>query len=139
MRAPNAQEFPMTRSLTLTSLVCLVICCGCGDNREDLAAEQVSTMEEMVSVLQNIKDEASAKASKDKLAAVLKRMDDINQREAKLPQPTEAEVDAIDQKHGKRMEELMMKFAAEAMRIQFDPKIRAVLDDLDQQFQKIRS
>src|SRR5678815_1392251 len=61
------REVFMKRPFTITAVVMFLVCAGCGDSHEKLAGESVSTMKEMVSVLDSIKDEASAKAAKPKL------------------------------------------------------------------------
>lgn len=104
---------------------------GCGDSRESLADETMSVMEEMVATLQGVKDEASAKAAKPKLEDLAKRFDDINQRESKLPAPTDEQTKALIEKHGSKMDELSRKLQGEMLRIAFDPKIQSVLGDVD--------
>ena len=85
----------------------------------------------MVTVLDAVKDDTSAKAAKPKLKRLSAKLEDINTRANKLGTPTEAEVKALDQKHGKEMEELMQKMTGHMMRIAFDPKIQAELADID--------
>jgi hypothetical protein len=123
----------MKRLLARASAVMFVaiVITGCGDTRESLAEESMSTMREMVAVLDTVKDDASAKAAKPKLKTLSDKLEDINQRASKLGTPTEAEVKALDQKHGKEMEELMRKMTGHMMRIAFDPKIQAELADVD--------
>ena len=55
----------------------------------------------------------------------------INERQAKLPAPSEADIKAIESKHGKEMEELQQKMTSAMLRIAFDPKIQAELADID--------
>jgi hypothetical protein len=121
----------MRRSLGILAGVLLVLCSGCGDSHESLAGQSVSTMKEMESVLATVKDEASAKAAKPKLKAVVDRMNDINARQAKLAAPTEAEIKAIEAKYGKEMEQLQEKIGGHMLRIAFDPKIQVELGDID--------
>ena len=110
--------------------------CGGGDTYESLAAASMENTKQLVATLDTIKDEATAKAAKPKLKTLLEKMNDLNQRQAKLPAPTEADAKAIDAKYGKEMEELQMKMAGHMMRISFDPKIRAELADLDEVMRK---
>ena len=129
----------MNWSLTRTSrliVVALGLCCwsgGCGggDSHESLAVEGQGVLKQMVAVLDTVKDEASAKAAKPELKSLSEKLNDINARQAKLPAPTEAEIKAVDEKHGKEMEEIGHKFQAHAMRITFDPKLSTVFNDLD--------
>jgi hypothetical protein len=124
--------------LVTTALLLLAGGCG-GDSHQSLADESMATMKEMVATLDNIKDEASAKSNKSRLKAILQKMNGINDRQAKLPAPTEADLKAMEARHGKEMEELQTKMAGHMMRIAFDPKISAELKDLDEEFAKGRS
>jgi hypothetical protein len=125
----------MIRALTLAVCLPLIsLCCvGCGggDTHESLAGEAKGVMKEMVAVLDNVKDEASAKAAQPQLKTLAEKMNDINARQAKLPAPSDADVKAMDDKHGKEMEEIGRKFQAHAMRIAFDPKLNLALNDID--------
>ena len=129
----------MRRPLWLVAVV--MLCCalgpGCGgDTFESLADSGVATLKQLVAVFDTIKDEASAKSAKPKLKSLFEEMNRLNERQAKLPEPTEAQVEAVGKKHGKEMEELQMKLASHMMRISFDPKIRAELSDLDETMRK---
>ena len=122
----------MKRLSSLLAISILVVCPGCGgDSHESLAADSVKAMKELVATLDTIKDEASAKAAKSKLVSLSQQMTKINERQAKLPAPTEADVKAMESKYGKEMEELQPKMVAAMMRIQFDPAIQKELSDID--------
>ena len=118
---------------SLGCVLALLLCPGCGggDTHESLAVESQSVMKQMVDVLDTVKDEPSAKSAKPKLKELAEKMNDVNARQAKLPAPTQAEIDAMDKKIGKDMEEIGLKFQAHAMRITFDPKLSAVFNDID--------
>ena len=88
-------------------------------------------MKEMITVMDSVKDEASAQAAKPRLKSLVEKMNDISARQAKLPAPTEAEIKAMGEKYGKEMDEIGRRFQANAMRINFDPKLSAVFNDLD--------
>ena len=124
------------RTSVVLVAVSLVVCCfasGCGggDSHESLAVEGQGVMKQMVAVLDTVKDEPSANAAKPKLKGLVEKLNDINARQAKLPAPTEAEVKAIGEKHDKEMEEIGLKFQAHALRINFDPKLSTVFNDVD--------
>ena len=88
-------------------------------------------MKEFVAALDTVTDEATAKAAKSRLQSIVSKMNSINEREAKLPAPTEAEMQSLESKYGKEMEDLMMKLTGKMLQIQFDPKIQAALSDID--------
>ncbi|CAN5524098.1 hypothetical protein BH10PLA1_BH10PLA1_17810 [soil metagenome] len=122
----------MRNWMILASVMLLVVCSGCGgDSHEKLSKESVSTMKEMVSVLEGVKDEASAQSAKPQLKSLMEKLQDINHRQSKLPAPTEAEMKEMDSKYGKEMEETSRKFTSEMMRVMFTPKVNAVFQDLD--------
>jgi hypothetical protein len=121
----------MKRLLTLTPMLVFLLCSGCGDSHESLTSESLSTMSKLVATLDGVKDEASAKSAKADVKSLLARLNEIGTRQSKLPAPTEAEGKAIEQKFGKRMEELSMKLQGNMLRIAMDPKIRSVFDDID--------
>ena len=121
----------MKRLLAFAAALTFVVCSGCGDSHESLTGESLSTMKELVSVLDGVKDEASAKSAKPKLKSLMEKLKDINQRQSKLPAPTDAQVKAMDAKYGKQMEEISQKLQSQMLRIAFDPKIRGQLDDIN--------
>jgi hypothetical protein len=121
----------MKRSLTLASLLLLMAITGCGDTHESLTEDGISTIKKLIAVLDGVKDEASAKSAKSEIKSLMEKLNEINTKQTKLPQPTEAEVKAMGEKHGKEMDELQQKLAGHMMRIGFDPKIGPVLNDID--------
>ena len=122
----------MRRAIVLTSVLVFLVCSsGCGDSHESLAKDGLSTTKEMVTVLEGVKDEASAKAAKPKLKSLAEQLNDYNARQAKLPAMTEAELKTLESKYGKEMEETQKKLMGQLMRIQFDPKLFAELNDID--------
>ena len=76
----------------LLAVASVLIFAGCGhaDSHESLAEEGVSTMNEMVVVLDGVKDEASAKSAKPTLKSLAERLNSINERQLKLPAPSGA-------------------------------------------------
>lgn len=122
----------MKRLVALSVMMALMVGPGCGgDTHESLAAESMPLMKEMVDTLQTVKDEASAKTAKPKLQSIVTKMKSINERQAKLPAMTEAQMKSMIDKYGKEMEEMQKKMVGAMMAIQFDPKIQAVLGDID--------
>ena len=121
----------MKRLAAVMLMLIVVNCAGCGgDTHESLAGESVSTMRELVSVLDGVKDEDTAKSAKSKVKSLMEKLNDINLRESKLKPPSQDEIKAMD-KYGKEMEEVSRKFQGHMFRIMSDPKISAVFQDID--------
>lgn len=112
-------------------ILVLGICSGCGDTRDKVAADGVAVMKELVTTLESVKDGASAKAAKSKLASLGEKMKAIQKRQEKLPAITKEEQDALGAKHGKEMMELQEKLMQTFLRVGLDPAIQAELKDLD--------
>ncbi|HEX5070999.1 MAG TPA: hypothetical protein VFV78_12355 [Vicinamibacterales bacterium] len=126
----------MKRLALVPFIVSVALAAACGaDTRDSLAAEQQKVMEEFVTALDGVKDADTARSAKPKLQSIVARMEDINTRESKLPPPTDAETKALLEKHGKSMQDTMMKLQGSMMRIMMDPGIQAELKDID--FQKV--
>lgn len=122
----------MKLQVSSLSLLLVLVCPGCGgDTRESLTAEGMATMKDLIATFETVKDQASAKAAKPRLTTLSQQLNRLQERQAKLPQPTEAETKALVSKHGKEMEELQRKLAGVMMRIQLDPGIQAELNDID--------
>lgn len=122
----------MNRIVTLLVMISLCfVAAGCGDSHEKVAADSIPVLRDMAATIETIKDEASAKAAKPKLEAIAKKMKSLKERRNKLPAPTEADIKAMLEKYGDEMEAIQRRMLAGMMTIQFDPKIQAVLGDID--------
>ena len=122
----------MKRSLALSSVLLVALCFpGCGDSPDRLTKESISTMKELATTLDGVRDTASAKATKPKIKALAERMNKINERQGKLKPPTEAEMKAVEAKYGKEMAEAQQKLGQQIMRIAFNPTLGAELNDID--------
>lgn len=118
-------------AFSIALMVVMGLAAGCGDSREDLADDSLSAMKQLEATLATVKDEASAKAAKPKLQELADELNDINARMDKLGAPSEDEMKSMIDKHGKEMEQVQEKMVGHMLRITFDPKIQAVLDDID--------
>lgn len=122
----------MRKLFSVVLVTMLLVGPGCGgDTHQSLAASAVSTMKDFVDTLDNVKDEASAQSNKSKLQSLATKMKDINQRQEKLPKPTADEMKAMGDKYGPQMEDLQKRVMGDMFRIMSDPKIMAVLHDID--------
>lgn len=118
--------------LSLVALMMLLTCAGCGgDSHESIAAESTSLMKDLVAALEPITDGPTAKAAKPKIVEIVKKMNALKERQAKLGTPTEADLKAMIDKHGAAMEDLQKKMNTVMMRVQFNPAIQAELNDVD--------
>src|SRR5262245_48741767 len=122
----------MNRLIAFTVMVMLLMVPGCGgDTHESLADESMPVMKDMVATLETVKDEAPAKPAKPKLQSNEAKRKDLKARRNKLPAPTEAQTKAMMDKHGKDMEQIMMKLTGIQLQLMADPKIGQVLGDID--------
>ena len=96
----------------------------------------MTTMKDLIATFDSIKDQASAKAAKPKLTAIVQQMNKLKERQAKLSEPSETEMKSLVSKYGKEMEELQRKMAGVMMRIQLDPAIQTELSDIDMKAMK---
>lgn len=122
----------MKRLLSLVLVLFTMQCAGCGgDTHESIMKEQIDTMKTMVSTLEGIKDESSAKSAKPTLESLAKQMKEIEARGAKLPAPTAEEAKALQEKYSKDMEDLMPRMMKEMFRVGMDEKMGPILKDID--------
>lgn len=121
-------------ALALTVLLAFAVS-ACGkDSHESLAAEGQALMKEFAETLEKVTDVASAKAQKPKLQSLVTKLEELNTRREKLPEPSEEQIKKMMESMGKDTEQTVMKLQGAMMRIMFDPAISAELKDID--FQK---
>jgi hypothetical protein len=94
----------------------LALCAGCGDSPESLMQDTLSSMKEMSSVLQSVKDEASAKAAAPKLNAIGARMQELGKR-GKAMNLSQEQQTALMEKYKPQMEEAVKGMFPEMMRV----------------------
>jgi len=120
----------MKRFAIAASVFVAVLSIGCGkDTRASLAKEGQAAMAELATLFEGVKDADTARAAKPKLITLANKINSINDRAQKLPEPTEAEMKAMTDSMGKSMEDTMMKLQTQLMRVMFDPAIQKELDD----------
>ena len=110
-------------SLGLALAAALLTLAGCGDTHESLMKESLDNMNKVNTVLDGVKDEASAKAAAPKLEALAAKMNDIQQRMNKIGTPTPEQAKALETKYEKEIETVAQKMMANTMRIAFQPAL----------------
>jgi hypothetical protein len=121
----------MKQALALMSVLFLLTCTGCGgDSADKVADDTVSIMNEMATVMESVKDEASAKAANAKLRDLGERMKALKARQDKLALTPEQKIE-MEKKYKDKLEPVLQKLLGEAMRISFDPKLKPAMDGLE--------
>src|SRR5687768_8537380 len=118
----------MKSIISFATILMLLVCTGCGgDSADKVANDTVSVMEQVVAVMEGVKDEASAKAANDKLKALGEKVKDIQARQEKLNLTPQQKAE-IKKEHEVKMDAIMTKLIQEGMRISSDPKLRPAMD-----------
>jgi hypothetical protein len=102
---------------------------GCGDSHDAVMSDMVASMEKFNSILDGVKDEASAKAAKSKLEALTKEMKVLTERSKKLPKATAEELKSMQDKHEKEFVAVSGKIQKNMFRIATNPTAMSALGD----------
>jgi hypothetical protein len=101
---------------------------GCaGDTHESLTREALDQMKEFVSIMDNVKDEASAQEAKPKLEALVTRMKELKKRADKLGKPSKEEDERLKKKYESEYKEVFPKLLQAAAKV----RLYAPLRDID--------
>ena len=95
---------------------------GCGDTHDSVMGDSVTEMKAFATVLESIKDEATAKEAAPKLEAIGARMKDLKARMDKLGKPSEADEKAMMTKYQKEIEEVQGKMMGAAFKLMANPE-----------------
>ena len=108
----------MLRVITLISFGLTVSACGggIGSYEEGLEA-QAELMQEMISVLEDVTDEASAQKAAAKIESIGGRMGEIAMQISKLPRPNAKEMQDIAKKRQKEMQAFQQNSMAQMMKL----------------------
>jgi len=105
----------------LMAAVVGVLCVSCGgggiSSYEDGMKAQAEIMEEMVDVLEGVKDQASAEKAASEIEALGTRMADVIAQVKKLPQPSMEEMQEIAKKYGEEGREFQSNVASQMMKL----------------------
>ncbi|UCG72367.1 MAG: hypothetical protein JSV45_14150 [Chromatiales bacterium] len=108
----------MWRTLMAAGLGALLLSCGGGiDSYADAVDAQAEIMQEMVSVLEGVTDEASAEKAAGKIEALGTEMAEIAALIPDLPRPSREELEAIGQQQREQGREFQNKTAAQMMKL----------------------
>lgn len=92
--------------------------------KEEAGTESLRLMEKMVTTLEGVKDEASAKAAAAALDPIVTRMKELQKTMEAMPEAKRSELEAEHKKEGEALAQRMMK---EMMRIGTDQKLGPIL------------
>lgn len=105
----------------LMAAVAGVLCVSCGgggiSSYEDGMKAQAEIMEEMVDVLEGVKDQASAEKAASEIEALGTRMADVIAQVRTLPPPSREQMQDIAEKYGADGREFQTKAAAQMMKL----------------------
>lgn len=117
------------KSKPVIPLCVLFLAAGCGggtiDSHEEAMDAKMDLVDDMVSILDTIRDKRSAERAKPRFEALEKRMQEVDEQAGKLGPPDEKTMAAAMEKMGPAMEKLFAAYA----RIPDDPEIQAVLGE----------
>jgi len=102
----------MLRIMTVFSLSLILTACGGGiDSYEEGLEAQAALMKEMIGVLEDVTDEASAEKAAGKIESLGGRMGEVAMQISELPQPDAKEMQEI----AKQQREAMMEFQQDSV------------------------
>lgn len=108
----------MKRVTVLAGLLALVfVVGGCGDKHESAMKEMLGNFEDMNSVLDGVKDEASLKAAKPELEEISERMKALGERMKKIGKAPKARQEALKSKYEERMKKVTGDLMKNMMRL----------------------
>jgi molybdopterin converting factor small subunit len=119
------------KKLTMLAVLTMVavLMTGCGETHDSLMKKTIDTMEEMTEVMATIQDKESAEKAAPKLEKLGEKLEALGEKAEELGEPDQATQDKLQEKYGKRMEEVGMKFVGQMFRIGMDPELNAVLEE----------
>ena len=108
----------MLRVITLICLGLIISACGGGiDSYEEGMAAQAELMQEMISVLEDVTDEASANKAAGKIESIGGRMGEIAKQISELPRPNAREMQEIAKMQRKEMQAFQQNTMAQMMKL----------------------
>ena len=102
--------------LAVVALQCLACSSGISSFEEGVEA-QGEVMEEMISVLEGVSDEASAEQASGRIEALGNRFAEIARQIQELPQPTDDEMQAITRKQHAQQQDFQQRAFPQMMKL----------------------
>jgi hypothetical protein len=103
--------------------VCVVLA-GCDrKNPDSIMGKTVDKMEEMVTVMKGVQDEASSKAAAPKIKAIARDLKELKKEADAHGRITASEEKRLKEKYNDRIQKASMDGAKEGMRIGMNPKL----------------
>ena len=121
----------MKSKATMLGLVVAVLMiggCGGPDTHEKVMQDSLNMMKKMISIVESVDDEASAKAAVTKINALESQAKAIQARMEKLGEPTPEQDKALEAKFKSQFEEFMPKMIGVAMKVAQYPELQKAMD-----------
>ena len=123
-------------SLAVLPLLFLATACG-SPSQESLAEQGLQHMEQLGTLFDGIKDEASAKAALPQLEKLIDQMAALKAQTEKMPKPSAEQEKALNDKFAARGQAAAMKMMQAMAKHGGDEKIAAVLKPLEEKFRNM--
>jgi hypothetical protein len=94
---------------------------GKGPTHESVVKDMLGTVEQIIMVLTNVKDEASAQAARPELKKAGLRMQELRRQAREMKQPTREEKELLEKKYKNQFDEVLKKLRAESLRVKGIP------------------
>ena len=100
---------------------------GCGSSPESLAEDMISKMEELVEVLETVKDEDTATDAVEDIKAIIADLKELKEEGEELEKSmSDEEQKALEEKFEPRLKKVMGKMMGEMMRVGLSPYGKAI-------------
>jgi hypothetical protein len=109
------------RGACAAALLVAGACSKGGGGYEGTMQKMLGQLNELSSVLEGVKDEASAKAAKPKLQKIGAEMQELKKQVDAMKKPTKEEEDALKKKYEPQMKDAVAKLMKESMRVAMVP------------------
>ncbi len=94
---------------------------GAASPHEAVVKDLLTTVEQVIAVLKDVKDEAGVNAARPDLKKAGERLKDLRKRTKELKQPDRAEKERIEKKYQGKLDEVLKKLRNEQIRVRAIP------------------